>query len=98
MEQNFCIICDIAGYSNIVSLLGFSHSLFVFCPGISIQASVHIDPVTGLSNTSSILEYSAEKEDTDAQFTCSTQPISDAKLVSSPVSFTITCKSTTKPC
>uniref|UniRef100_A0A672ZD87 CD166 antigen homolog n=1 Tax=Sphaeramia orbicularis TaxID=375764 RepID=A0A672ZD87_9TELE len=58
--------------------------------GISIQASVHVDPVTGLSNTSSILEYSAEKEDTDAQFTCSTQPISDAKLVSSPVSFTIT--------
>jgi len=58
--------------------------------GISIQASVQVDPVTGLSTTSSVLEYSAEKEDTDAQFTCSTQHTMGAELVSSPVTFTIT--------
>ncbi|XP_039986060.1 CD166 antigen homolog isoform X2 [Xiphias gladius] len=58
--------------------------------GVSIQASVLVDPVTGLSTTSSILEYSAEKEDTDAKFTCSTQHIVGAELVSSPVTFTIT--------
>ncbi|XP_070761638.1 CD166 antigen homolog A-like [Enoplosus armatus] len=58
--------------------------------GISIQASVLVDPVTGLSTTSSVLEYSAEKEDTDAQFTCSTQHTVGAEQVSSPVTFTIT--------
>ncbi|XP_044211004.1 CD166 antigen homolog A-like isoform X1 [Thunnus albacares] len=58
--------------------------------GISIQASVQVDPVTGLSTTSSKLEYSAEKEDTDAQFTCSTQHTVGAELVSSPVTFSIT--------
>lgn len=58
--------------------------------GISIQASVQVDPVTGLSTTSSVLEYSAGKEDTDAQFTCSTQHATGAELISSPVIFTIT--------
>lgn len=58
--------------------------------GISIQASVQVDPVTGLSTTTSTLEYTAEKEDSSAQFTCSTQHTVDAELVSSPVIFTIT--------
>ncbi|XP_054477965.1 CD166 antigen homolog A-like isoform X1 [Anoplopoma fimbria] len=58
--------------------------------GISIEASVLVDPVTGLSTTSSILEYSAEKEDTDAEFTCSTQNTVGPELVSSPATFTIT--------
>lgn len=58
--------------------------------GISIKASVLVDPVTGLSTTASVLEYSAEKEDTDAQFTCSTQHAVGEEQVSSPVIFTIT--------
>ncbi|KAM7412942.1 hypothetical protein PAMA_020367 [Pampus argenteus] len=58
--------------------------------GISIQAAVQVDPVTGLSTTSSVLEYSAVKEDTDAQFTCSTQDTVGAEQVSSPVTFAIT--------
>ncbi|XP_039647388.1 CD166 antigen homolog isoform X2 [Perca fluviatilis] len=58
--------------------------------GISIKASVVVDPDTGLSSTSSILEYSAKKEDTDAEFTCSTQHTVGAELVSSPVTLTIT--------
>ncbi|KAK9521005.1 hypothetical protein VZT92_020851 [Zoarces viviparus] len=58
--------------------------------GISIQASVLVDPVTGLSTTSSTLEFSAEKEDTDAEFTCSTQPTVGPELVSSPAAFTVT--------
>ncbi|XP_069390594.1 CD166 antigen homolog isoform X2 [Paralichthys olivaceus] len=58
--------------------------------GISIQASVLIDPITGLSTTSSVLEFSAEKEDSDAVFTCSTLHTLGVELVSSPVTFTIT--------
>uniref|UniRef100_A0A671Y5I5 Activated leukocyte cell adhesion molecule b n=1 Tax=Sparus aurata TaxID=8175 RepID=A0A671Y5I5_SPAAU len=58
--------------------------------GISIQASVQVDPVTGLSTTSSVLEYSAKKEDTNAKFTCISQ---HKGLTSSPVSFNITCES-----
>lgn len=68
----------------------FQAELFVFCPGISIQASVQVDPVTGLSTTSSVLEYSAKKEDTNAKFTCISQ---HKGLTSSPVSFNITCES-----
>lgn len=58
--------------------------------GISIEASMLPDPVTGLSTTTSILKYSAKKEDTDAEFTCSTQHTVGSELVSSPVTFTIT--------
>lgn len=67
--------------------------LFPVCLGISIQTSVLVDPITGLSTTSSTLEYSAEKEDADAQFACSTQPTVGAELVSSSMTFTITCES-----
>ncbi|XP_028275875.1 CD166 antigen homolog isoform X2 [Parambassis ranga] len=58
--------------------------------GISIHTSVFVDQDTGLSTTSSTLEYSAKKEDSDAQFTCSTQHVVGTELVSSPVSMTIT--------
>ncbi|KAI4815728.1 hypothetical protein KUCAC02_005863 [Chaenocephalus aceratus] len=58
--------------------------------GISIQASVLVNNVTGLSTTSSVLEYSAQKEDTDAVFTCSTKNTLAAGIVSSPVTFSIT--------
>nr|XP_020510246.1 CD166 antigen homolog A-like isoform X2 [Labrus bergylta] len=58
--------------------------------GVSIQASLLVDPATGLVTTTSILEYSAKKEDTDAQFSCSTQQIAGTELVSSPVTFSIT--------
>ncbi|KAK2847406.1 hypothetical protein Q5P01_010405 [Channa striata] len=58
--------------------------------GIFIRTSVLVDPVTGLSTTSSTLEYSAEKEDTDTEFTCSTQHAVGTVLVSSPVTFTVT--------
>lgn len=58
--------------------------------GISIQATVAVDPVTGLSTTSSMLKYSAKKEDAGAEFTCSTQHAVGKELVSSPATFTIT--------
>lgn len=64
--------------------------LFVSCVGISIRTSVLVDAITGLSTTSSTLEYSAKKEDTNAQFTCRTV---EEDLVSQPVTFTITCES-----
>ncbi|KAF3847597.1 hypothetical protein F7725_020625, partial [Dissostichus mawsoni] len=54
------------------------------------KASVLVNDVTGLSTTSSVLEYSAQKEDTDAVFTCSTKNTLAARIVSSPVTFSIT--------
>lgn len=63
---------------------------FISCVGTSIHASVLVDPITGLSTTSSVLEYSAKKEDTNAEFTCRTV---EDDLVSQPVTFTITCES-----
>ncbi|KAJ0021998.1 hypothetical protein NQD34_009488 [Periophthalmus magnuspinnatus] len=58
--------------------------------GINIQDSVQVDPVTGLSTTTSVLIYSAQKEDTDAQFSCSTEDSLGQKFSSSSESFTIT--------
>ncbi|XP_061638730.1 CD166 antigen homolog A-like isoform X1 [Phyllopteryx taeniolatus] len=58
--------------------------------GISIRASVQVDPVSGLSSTSSTLEYSATKEDTDAQFSCSARHNVGKELASSALTFTIT--------
>uniref|UniRef100_A0A3Q2YJ14 Activated leukocyte cell adhesion molecule b n=1 Tax=Hippocampus comes TaxID=109280 RepID=A0A3Q2YJ14_HIPCM len=58
--------------------------------GVSIRASVQVDPVSGLSSTSSTLEYSATKEDTDAQFSCSAQHNVGKELASSALTFTIT--------
>lgn len=68
---------------------------FLFCLGISIQTSVLVDPVTGLSTTSSTLQFSAQKEDTDAEFTCRSQHPVAEDLVSNPLTFTITCESLT---
>ncbi|KAJ3591489.1 hypothetical protein NHX12_009433 [Muraenolepis orangiensis] len=58
--------------------------------GVVIDVSVQVDPDTGLSSTTSTLKYSAEKEDADARFTCSTQHLTAEQLVSSPVTFTVT--------
>lgn len=58
--------------------------------GISIGVSVQKDPATGLLTTSSTLEYSAVKEDTDAQFSCSAQHAVAEEMVSPVVTFTIT--------
>ncbi|XP_013867850.1 activated leukocyte cell adhesion molecule b [Austrofundulus limnaeus] len=58
--------------------------------GIIIKNSVDGDSVTGLSTTTSTLEYSAEKADNEAQFTCRADHPLGNKLVSSPVTFTIT--------
>lgn len=73
----------------VVFTVGF-FVLVVSRVGISIRTSVLVDAITGLSTTSSTLEYSAKKEDTNAQFTCRTV---EEDLVSQPVTFTITCES-----
>lgn len=84
-----CVAKDASPAANITWLKN-NKPLVADGEGISIQTSVQVDPVTGLSTTTSTLEYSAKKEDTDAQFTCSTQPTVGAELVSSPVILTIT--------
>ncbi|XP_072320276.1 CD166 antigen homolog A-like isoform X1 [Eucyclogobius newberryi] len=57
---------------------------------INIQDTVQVDPETGLSTTTSVLMYSAQKEDTDAQFSCSTEHSLGQTFSSSSESFTIT--------
>jgi len=76
----------------------FRQRLFVLCPGIVINQSLDVDPATGLSTTKSTLEYSAEKEDTDAQFTCSTGSFATGELVSPALTLTITCESLNTLC
>ncbi|CAL8362619.1 unnamed protein product [Merluccius merluccius] len=58
--------------------------------GVIIETSVLVDPVTGLSTTSSVLKYTAKKEDVNAVFTCGTMHLVGQPQVSSPVTFTIT--------
>uniref|UniRef100_A0A4W5QSD4 Activated leukocyte cell adhesion molecule b n=1 Tax=Hucho hucho TaxID=62062 RepID=A0A4W5QSD4_9TELE len=53
--------------------------------GVIISSKVKVDEVTGLTTTSSTLQYTAEKGDTDALFTCGA-----LNTLSSPVSFTVT--------
>lgn len=84
-----CVAKDASPAANITWLKD-NKPLVADGEGISIQTSVLLDPVTGLSTTASTLEYSAKKEDSDAQFTCSTQPTVGSELMSSPVTLTIT--------
>ncbi|XP_030632374.1 activated leukocyte cell adhesion molecule b [Chanos chanos] len=56
---------------------------------IIITTTVETDSGTGLSSTSSKLQYTAGKEDKDAKFTCAVQHSLASDLVSSPVLFTI---------
>uniref|UniRef100_A0A3P8SAT8 Activated leukocyte cell adhesion molecule b n=1 Tax=Amphiprion percula TaxID=161767 RepID=A0A3P8SAT8_AMPPE len=84
-----CVAKDASPAANITWLKN-NKPLVADGEGISIRTSVLLDPVTGLSTTASTLEYSAKKEDTDAQFTCSTQPTVGSELVSSPVTLTVT--------
>lgn len=58
--------------------------------GINIQDTVQVDLETGLSTTTSVLMYSAQKEDTDAEFSCSTEHSLGQKFSSSSESFSVT--------
>ncbi|XP_063763577.1 CD166 antigen homolog isoform X2 [Eleginops maclovinus] len=84
-----CVAKDSNPAANIIWLKN-KKPLLADGKGISIQASVLVDPDTGLSTTSSVLEYSAQKEDTDAVFTCSTEHTLAADMESSPATFSIT--------
>uniref|UniRef100_A0A8C2BKG1 Activated leukocyte cell adhesion molecule b n=1 Tax=Cyprinus carpio TaxID=7962 RepID=A0A8C2BKG1_CYPCA len=56
---------------------------------IKITTNVDVDKATGLSTTTSTLEYTAVKEDIDAKFTCQVQHIRSANMDSSPLVFTV---------
>ncbi|XP_041655767.1 CD166 antigen homolog isoform X2 [Cheilinus undulatus] len=84
-----CVAKDANPAANITWLKN-NNPLVADGKGVSIQATVLVDPATGLSTTTSMLEYSAEKEDTDAQFSCSSQHTAGTELASSPVTFSIT--------
>ncbi|KAG7465564.1 CD166 antigen-like A-like isoform X1 [Solea senegalensis] len=54
---------------------------------VSVVVSEQVDPLSGLFTTSSTLKYSAEKEDADAEFSCTSESVGQR---SSAVTFTIT--------
>uniref|UniRef100_A0A672LJ46 CD166 antigen homolog n=1 Tax=Sinocyclocheilus grahami TaxID=75366 RepID=A0A672LJ46_SINGR len=56
---------------------------------IKIITNVDVDEETGLSTTTSTLEYTAVKGDIDAKFTCQVQHIKSANMDSSPLVFTV---------
>ncbi|XP_051962500.1 activated leukocyte cell adhesion molecule b isoform X3 [Xyrauchen texanus] len=56
---------------------------------IKITTVVDVDSETGLSTTTSKLDYAAVKEDIDAQFTCRVQHIGSAEMESAAVNLTV---------
>ncbi len=58
---------------------------------IKITTNVDVDKETGLSKTTSTLEYTAVKGDIDAKFSCQVQHIKSANMDSSPLVFTVNC-------
>uniref|UniRef100_A0A673GRE4 CD166 antigen homolog A-like n=1 Tax=Sinocyclocheilus rhinocerous TaxID=307959 RepID=A0A673GRE4_9TELE len=70
-----------------LSLLMFF--FFLFITAIKITTNVDVDEETGLSTTTSTLEYTAVKGDIDAKFTCQVQHIKSANMDSSPLVFTV---------
>ncbi|XP_067289979.1 CD166 antigen homolog A isoform X2 [Pseudorasbora parva] len=56
---------------------------------VIIKTSVTKDPVTGLSSTSSSLEYAARKEDVTSKFTCSAKHVMGINQVSAAETFPI---------
>ncbi|XP_043115653.1 activated leukocyte cell adhesion molecule b isoform X2 [Puntigrus tetrazona] len=56
---------------------------------IKITTNVDVNKETGLSTTTSSLEYTAVKGDIDAKFTCQVQHVKSANMDSSPLVFTV---------
>uniref|UniRef100_A0A8C1TAL6 Activated leukocyte cell adhesion molecule a n=1 Tax=Cyprinus carpio TaxID=7962 RepID=A0A8C1TAL6_CYPCA len=56
---------------------------------IIITSAITKDPVTGLSSTSSRLQYTASKEDAESQFTCTAKHVMGPDQVSAPETFPI---------
>uniref|UniRef100_A0A672KM47 CD166 antigen homolog n=1 Tax=Sinocyclocheilus grahami TaxID=75366 RepID=A0A672KM47_SINGR len=56
---------------------------------IIITSAITKDPATGLSSTSSRLQYTASKEDVESQFTCTANHVMGPDQVSAPETFPI---------
>lgn len=67
-------------------------NMFLSITAIKITSDVAVDKATGLSATTSKLEYTAVKEDINSKFTCQVQHIQSANVDSSPLVFTVNCK------
>ncbi len=57
-----------------------------------ITSTITKDPVTGLSSTSSRLQYTAMKEDVESQFTCTAKHVTGPDQVSGAETYPIYCK------
>lgn len=95
MTARLMTVCSVLVIAHFFLVRVFRQCLFVFCLGISIKVSVVVESSTGLSTTTSTLEYSAMKEDTGARFKCRADGL---PLESSSMNFTITCESLSVLC
>ncbi|XP_048017274.1 activated leukocyte cell adhesion molecule b isoform X2 [Megalobrama amblycephala] len=83
--------CRTEGANPAANITWFKNKTPLMADGaaIKITAAVVVDKETGLSATTSDLEYTAVKEDIDASFTCQVQHIRSANMDSSPLIFTV---------
>lgn len=64
------------------------------CTVIIVHASVKKDPATGLSTTTSQLQYTAGKQDATSKFACVVKHVTGPDQISAPENFSIHCKCT----
>ncbi|XP_051719665.1 activated leukocyte cell adhesion molecule b isoform X2 [Ctenopharyngodon idella] len=83
--------CRTEGANPAANITWFKNKTPLMADGaaIKITAAVVVDKETGLSATTSDLEYTAVKGDIDASFTCQVQHIRSANMDSSPLIFTV---------
>ncbi|XP_067307294.1 activated leukocyte cell adhesion molecule b isoform X2 [Pseudorasbora parva] len=83
--------CRTEGANPAANITWFKNKTPLISDGAAIKISrtVDVDKETGLSATTSSLEYTAVKGDINANFTCQIQHIRSANMDSSPLTFTV---------
>uniref|UniRef100_A0A4W5Q4Q6 Activated leukocyte cell adhesion molecule a n=1 Tax=Hucho hucho TaxID=62062 RepID=A0A4W5Q4Q6_9TELE len=91
-------VCMAADANPAAVIMWFKNGKLLVADGktIIITPSVKMDPSTGLSTTTSGLQYTAVKSDVGAKFTCTAKHNLET-LVSAPETFIIHCEWTTPP-
>ncbi|TRY93941.1 hypothetical protein DNTS_025224 [Danionella cerebrum] len=83
--------CLTEGASPAANITWFKNKTPLTADGTAIKIinEVTVNDKTGLSSTTSVLQYTAVKGDIDAQFSCQVQHIRSANMDSSPLVFTV---------
>nr|CAM73165.1 si:ch211-190h2.4 [Danio rerio] len=89
--------CHTEGANPAANITWFKNKTPLIADGTAIKITndVAVDKATGLSATTSKLEYTAVKDDINSKFTCQVQHIKSANMDSSPLVFTVNYPSET---